>query len=242
VKLRLDNLSHTYRGAEQPVLAVGDYAFAEGSQTLLRGVSGSGKTTLLNMIAGLLPPTQGSIYYDNESIYARSEANRDRLRARLVGYVFQNHHLLPALTALENVAMPLAFAGVSGAARKRRALALLEQIGLAASAQRTPRQLSTGQRLRVAIARALANEPLLLLADEPTAALDAAAGHDVLDLMQAECRGRGATLLIASHDPNLEVRFANILDLRAGRLTNAMSKPATQSSSSTVPLAEAMTS
>lgn len=222
MKLRLDDLHHTYAGAEQPVLSIGDHVFASGSQTLLRGVSGSGKTTLLNIIAGLLPPTQGGIFYDDDAIYARSEAQRDLLRTRTVGYAFQNHHLLPSLTAQENVAMPLAFAGMNRALRNKRALALLEQLGLAAYAHRYPRSLSTGQRLRVAITRALANEPLLLLADEPTAALDADAGREVLDLMQTECRKRSATLLIASHDPSLEARFADILDIRAGRLLHGI--------------------
>jgi ABC-type lipoprotein export system ATPase subunit len=217
--LRIEGLHHTYPAAEQPVLTVGDWALAAGDQVLLRGVSGSGKTTLLNIIAGLLRPSQGAVYYETQSIYALGEAARDRLRARMVGYVFQNHHLLPTLTALENVAMPLAFGGVGAAARKRRALALLEQVRLGSIADQYPAKISTGQRLRAAIARALANQPRLLLADEPTAALDEQSGCVVMDVIQAECRAHGAVLIVASHDPALEARFGMIADLHAGKLS-----------------------
>ncbi|MDX2139706.1 MAG: ABC transporter ATP-binding protein [Chloroflexota bacterium] len=217
--LRIEGLHHTYPAAEQPVLRLSDWALAAGEQVLLRGVSGSGKTTLLNIIAGLLRPSQGAIYYEAQAIYALGEAARDRLRARMVGYVFQNHYLLPTLTALENVAMPLAFGGVGTAMRKRRALALLEQVGLGSIARQYPAKISTGQRLRVAIARALANQPRLLLADEPTAALDEQSGCVVMDVMQAECRAHGAVLIVASHDPALETRFSTIVDLRGGTLS-----------------------
>jgi putative ABC transport system ATP-binding protein len=136
-----------------------------------------------------------------------------------VGYVFQNHHLIASLTALENVMMPMAFGGIHAfAKRRRRALELLAQVGLAEFTAYRPAQLSTGQRLRVAIARALANTPRLLLADEPTAALDSAAGAAIMDLLQITCRTHEATLIIASHDPAWSSRFSTLLDLKAGVL------------------------
>ena len=216
--LRLEGLRHTYPHTAQAVLDVGDWVLDSDARVLLRGVSGSGKTTLLNIAAGLLRPSAGEVYYDGQPIYALTEANRDKLRTRWVGYVFQNHHLLPSLTALENVIMPLAFAGVAPAARRKRALELLGRGGLLHVAHHYPARMSTGQRLRVAVARALANAPRLLLADEPTAALDAEAARGVIDLLLAECAANGAALVVASHDPSLEGYFAQTIDLRGGRL------------------------
>ncbi|MDX1992529.1 MAG: ABC transporter ATP-binding protein [bacterium] len=227
MSLRLDNLRHIYTspaGETRQVLDIPHWRVEAGQQVLLRGVSGSGKTTLLNIIAGLLHPTQGQVWYDlrdmgEQSLYALREETRDRLRARAVGYIFQNHHLLASLTALENVVMPMAFARVHPAREWRPlALALLEKVGLADFADYRPAKLSTGQRLRVAIARALANRPPLLLADEPTAALDPASGEAVMRLMQDTCRQQGALLLVASHDPALAALFDCTLHLQAGQL------------------------
>jgi lipoprotein-releasing system ATP-binding protein len=216
--LRLEGLRHTYPHTAQAVLDVGDWVLDSDARVLLRGVSGSGKTTLLNIAAGLLRPSAGEVYYDGQPIYALTEANRDKLRTRWVGYVFQNHHLLPSLTALENVIMPLAFAGVAPAARRKRALELLGRVGLLHVAHHYPARMSTGQRLRAAVARALANAPRLLLADEPTAALDADSAAVVMDVLLAECAANGAALLVASHDPALEGYFVQMIDLRGGQL------------------------
>jgi putative ABC transport system ATP-binding protein len=224
--VRVAGLRHHFispTGELRAVLEIGDWRFDAGAQTLLRGVSGSGKTTLFNILAGLLTPTEGAVYFglsDGEAaLYALPEEARDRFRARQVGYVFQNHLLIGALTALENVVMPMAFARAVPSTRWRaRAHDLLAGVGLADFAGYRPGQLSTGQRLRVAIARALANNPRLLLADEPTAALDEASGAMVLDLLQDACRQNAAILLVASHDPALVERFDRVVDLRAGRL------------------------
>jgi ABC-type lipoprotein export system ATPase subunit len=212
--LHLQSVEHRYSSGAQPVIAIAEWSLAAGQHVLVRGVSGSGKTTLFNIIAGLLRPTQGSVTVAGQSLYTLPEFRRDAFRARTIGYVFQNHHLLPALNALENVIMPLAFAGMSAAARRRRAQTLLEAVGLAQVMRQRPPQLSTGQRLRVAVARALANTPRLLLADEPTAALDAASAANVMDVIQSECRAQDALLLVASHDPALAPRFDSTLDLR----------------------------
>jgi putative ABC transport system ATP-binding protein len=215
--LRLEQVTHVYptpEGADQPLLSIDAWCFEPGQQVLLRGVSGSGKTTLLNIIAGLLQPTTGIISLGAQSIYALPEADRDRFRATFIGYAFQNHLLLPAWTALENVMLPLRFAGRFPQREwKPRATVLLERVGMHRHLNHRPRQLSTGQRLRVAIARALVNEPGLLLADEPTAALDSGAGETVISLMQEICAATQAILLVASHDPALSSHFSITLDL-----------------------------
>ncbi|MGL4651726.1 MAG: ABC transporter ATP-binding protein, partial [Caldilineaceae bacterium] len=190
---------------------------------LLRGVSGSGKTTLLNILSGMLPPTAGQVWLDDEPLYMLSESGRDLLRARTIGYVFQSHLLVPTLSALENVEMPLVFARELGAAERRsRALAGLDRLGLADFARHRPVQLSTGQRLRVAVARALVNRPRLLLADEPTAALDPDSGVRVVDLLQSASREQGSTLIVSSHDPALNRRFDRTIDLHTGKLTDVL--------------------
>jgi ABC-type lipoprotein export system ATPase subunit len=224
MKVHVHELRHLYRGAQvedRLVLEIETWEVGSGVQLLLRGISGSGKTTLLNILAGLLPPTQGRVYIGEQSLYALPEAQRDRLRAQRIGYVFQTHMLVATLSALENVEMPLVFGGERRRAeRRRRATALLEQVGLGEFARHRPVQLSTGQRLRVAIARALVSRPQLLLADEPTAALDPTNAISIMDLMQACCREVGTTLVVASHDPALAIRFDRVCDLRLGRLVD----------------------
>lgn len=222
MNLQVEALSHAYEGTGvevRTILQVQTWQLDAGQQVLLRGVSGSGKTTLFNILAGLLHPSSGVVKYGDQSLYALPEAARDRFRARAIGYVFQNHHLIPSLTALENVVMPLAFARVSSASTWRsQASGLLEQVGLAAFANYLPKRLSTGQRLRVAIARALANNPRVLLADEPTAALDREAALQVMDLLQNTCRQQNAILIVASHDSALVERFSTSADLQEGQI------------------------
>ena len=221
MSLRLHHLCHTYSAPNLPdrtVLDIERWEIDAGAQILLRGVSGSGKTTLLNILAGLLTPTQGEVWLGDQSLYALGEAARDRFRTTRIGYVFQTHHLLPMLSAQENVEMPMAFAGHAPKQRSARAQELLNQLGLAGFARNRPGQLSTGQRLRVAVARALANRPQLLLADEPTAALDPSAGTTTVDLLQEICAQENATLILCSHDPSLDSRFAEVYDLVQGHL------------------------
>lgn len=220
--LRIEQVRHTYSGAgleTRTVLQIDAWTLNPGEQVLLRGISGSGKTTLLNILAGLLQPTTGQVWLGTQSLYALREAQLDRFRAQNIGYIFQTHLLVPTITAAANIEMPLVFAGhLQGTQRRQRAADLLQQVGLADFARHRPAQLSTGQRLRIAIARALANQPALLLADEPTAALDSAASASVMDLIQANCREHNAMLLVASHDPALNQRFERTIDLRDGYL------------------------
>lgn len=224
--LRLNSLIHTYTAnglAPRTVLDIPTWQVAHGEQILLRGVSGSGKTTLLNLLSGLLTPTQGQVEVVGQRLDALSEAARDRFRAQRIGYVFQTHNLLP-FSALENVAMPLAFLGVPPRHYRPRAAESLAQVGLAEWQHHKPHQLSAGQRLRVAVARALIAKPALLLADEPTAALDPETVAQVMDLIQGVCRAQNATLIVASHDPALGERFAQVPELRDGRLQMAFAE------------------
>jgi putative ABC transport system ATP-binding protein len=220
--IHIERLRHTYRAPAleaRTVLDIADWRVPSGSQVLLRGISGSGKTTLLNILAGLLPPSEGTVRLGDHDLYALRESRRDQLRAVSIGYVFQMHHLAPTLSALENVEMPLVFGRrLAGAARRTRAAELLAEVGLGEFAHHRPVQLSTGQRLRVAVARALAAEPAVVLADEPTAALDEQASATVMALLQDTCRRRGGTLIVASHDPGLGPRFDCAIDLHNGVL------------------------
>lgn len=222
MNIRVENLEQTYTGRDierRTVLALPEWSVTMGTQVLLRGVSGSGKTTFLNVLAGLLPPTAGEVWLDDQMIYTLSEARRDRLRAQRIGYIFQVHLLVPTLTALENVEMPLVFAGkLSATKRRRQAAEFLEQVGLGAFLTHRPVQLSVGQRLRVSIARAMVNQPALLLADEPTAALDRRLATRVMDFIQRLCREQGTTLIVASHDPALDQRFDQAATLLDGLL------------------------
>lgn len=214
--------TYTARGLlPRTVLDIPIWTLQPGDQVLLRGESGSGKTSLLNILAGLLTPTAGSVMLAGTDLFQLSEARRDRFRAGHIGYIFQHHNLLP-FTLLENVEMPLAFAGIGQAIRRERAGALLDSVGLGDFLNHHPRQISAGQRLRAAIARALINAPKLLLADEPTAALDPKNAAHILDLIQDQARTTGAILIMASHDPNVAARFprdfSQMIALRDGAL------------------------
>jgi putative ABC transport system ATP-binding protein len=184
----------------------------------LTGPSGSGKSTLLGLIAGLDAPTTGRIVLDGTDVTALGEEALARLRGAKVGIVFQFFHLLPALTAYENVLVPMEIAGVADA--RARARQLLEDVGLDARGHHYPSQLSGGEQQRVAIARALANDPPILLADEPTGNLDTATGQQIIDLLVAVNRRRGCTLLLVTHDPDLAALADEVLVLRDGRLVD----------------------
>jgi ABC-type lipoprotein export system ATPase subunit len=183
------------------VLDVEHLALPAASSTVLKGRSGSGKTTLLNLIAGISAPTAGTIVVDETDIFALSEARRDRFRAEHVGYVFQTFNLLAAFSALENVMLAMMFARtVSRRHHRRHARELLIRLGLGHRLHYRPAQLSRGEQQRVAIARALANDPPLILADEPCASLDAGTAQVVLATFLGVCRDDGKTLLVVSHD------------------------------------------
>lgn len=219
MSLQIRNIIHSYRNdaVNHSILDDVSFEMAAGEQLLLRGISGSGKTTLINVVAGLLTPTHGEVVLGEQSVYALSEAERDAWRRVNVGYIFQTHHLLPLLNAWENVALPLAVSGIGRKQCKTRATALLEIVGMSEYVDVRPNQLSVGQQQRIAIARALVNNPMLILADEPTASLDVTAAATALDLLQQTCRDEQTMLIIASHDPALNDRFERVADLRYGK-------------------------
>lgn len=188
-----------------------------GEYVALMGPSGSGKTTLMNVIGLLDRPTDGRVEVAGDDVSRLSLHEQARLRNRHVGFVFQAFHLLPRLSAVENVEVPLTYAGYRAAVRRRRALEMLERTGLADRAHHMPNQLSGGQRQRVAIARALAMGPSLLLADEPTGNLDSETGADVLGLFD-DLHAAGATIVMITHEPDVARRCERVLRLRDGLL------------------------
>jgi putative ABC transport system ATP-binding protein len=193
-----------------------DLTIEAGRVAAITGPSGSGKSTLLGLIAGLDAPTSGRIALDGVDITALGEDALARLRGTKIGFVFQFFHLLPSLTAFENVLVPMEIAGVGDA--PARARVLLAEVGLAERGHHYPSQLSGGEQQRVAVARALANEPPILLADEPTGNLDSATGHHIIELLLAINRSRRTTLVLVTHDPELaEVADVSIA-LRDGRI------------------------
>jgi len=194
------------------------FEIAAGEAVAILGASGSGKTTLLGLLAGLDVPTSGSVLIDGADLSALDEDGRAALRRRLVGFVFQSFQLLPALTALENVMLPMELAGSAFA--RESSLRLLERVGLAERLDHYPRQLSGGEQQRVAIARAFAGPPRLLFADEPTGNLDSATGDEIVNLMFDLNRERSTTLLLVTHDERLAARCGRRLHLAAGRLVN----------------------
>ena len=180
------------------IVSVPAFAVANGEQVALRGESGSGKTTFLNLIAGILAADSGTVKVDGLEMTALSEPKRDRLRADKLGYIFQTFNLLQGFTVLENVMLGMSF-GPRGANRSH-AREVLERVGLGHRLNHFPRQLSTGQQQRVAVARALANQPKLVLADEPTGNLDRKHAREALALIREVCREQNAALLLVSHD------------------------------------------
>jgi putative ABC transport system ATP-binding protein len=198
-------------GADHHVVDVPAFSLKPHAHVALSGESGCGKTTFLNLIAGILQPDAGRVVLAGEDLSTLSEARRDRVRARTIGYIFQSFHLLPGHTCLENVLLGMAF----GPGEDRdRAAALLERVGLGQRLHHWPRQLSTGQQQRVAVARALANRPQLVLADEPTGNLDRPNAREVLSLIRETCREAGAALLLVSHDAEALAGFDTVRDFR----------------------------
>lgn len=210
-------VSKTYPARGQPVCALREVSLQidPGEFVALRGPSGSGKTTLLNLLAALERPDHGEILVTGTSMPALSAAAAARFRSDHIGIVFQAYNLLPQLTALENVLLAMRAAGRSD---YTLATQLLERVGLADRAQHRPTELSGGEQQRVAIARALANDPALLLADEPTGNLDDEAAHTVLELLITTSRDHGRTLLLVTHAPEALAAADRVLTLRAGHL------------------------
>lgn len=212
-------VTKTFEGGRLRALDAVDLEIAAGEFVAIMGPSGCGKSTLLNLIAALDRPDEGTCIVAGHDLTRHRDLNH--YRARDVGLVFQLDNLLPSLSALENVEVPMVGQGRSRRARQARAAELLDFVGMAGRSHVRPPQLSGGERQRVAIARALANDPPLVLADEPTGRLDSASSGRVMDLLQALQKDRGTTLVVVSHDPKVAARAGRIVHLLDGRIVDA---------------------
>jgi len=213
------DLEKVYQMGEETVAALAGVSvtIARGEHIAITGASGSGKSTLMNIIGGLDRPTRGSYRFDGEDVSAFDDDELANFRCRRIGFVFQSFQLLPRLTALQNVELPMVYAGLPPAERRARAATLLERVGLGARTGHRPTQMSGGQQQRVAIARALANSPDLLLADEPTGALDSQTGKDVLELFRT-LNAEGLTLVLVTHDNKVAEQARRRLTFQDGRI------------------------
>jgi putative ABC transport system ATP-binding protein len=215
--IELRRVSKTVESGGRPltILHQLDLSIESGRFLAVVGPSGSGKSTLLGLLAGLDAPTTGEILIDGTDITRLSEDDLARLRGEKIGFVFQFFHLVPSLTAFENILVPMEIAGRRGAVDRARAL--LDEVGLADRGHHYPSQLSGGEQQRVAIARALANEPRIVLADEPTGNLDSRTGRHIMDLLLEIWRSRGSTLVLVTHDAELASLADSRLTLKDGR-------------------------
>ncbi|HKI59006.1 MAG TPA: ABC transporter ATP-binding protein [Trueperaceae bacterium] len=213
----LEAVRKAYRLADEPFWALNGVSFRvrRGEMMALMGPSGSGKTTLMHIIGLLDSPTDGRYLLNGEDVSHLSELDRAVLRNETIGFVFQAFHLLPRLSALENVETPLTYGGYPRRARRRKALEMLERVGLADKATSVPATLSGGQRQRVAVARALATEPTLLLADEPTGNLDTHTGNGIMRLFRA-LNDEGATILVVTHEAEIAAYTSRTVHVRDG--------------------------
>jgi len=215
--VELENVSKTYSPAASPVIEDVDLQIAEREFVCLMGPSGSGKSTLLTVLGAMNRPSSGRAVIDGIDVYDLSEEKRADFRREYLGFVFQQHHLMPHLTTLENVMLPLATSAMSGREKRNRAGAILDRVGLAAKYDRLPSQLSGGEQGRVAIARALINDPPLILADEPTGTLDSRTGSEIMQLF-LELNRQGQTILMVTHNPENAQLSNRILYIRDGRM------------------------
>jgi len=204
---------HALRGVDLDV--------ATGEMVAVMGPSGCGKTTLLNCLSGLDEFDEGEVYIEGENLRAMNDRTRTRYRARRMGFVFQTFNLLPVITAVENVELPLLVSGVRPGEARRRAAQALEQVGLADRMNHRPAELSGGQRQRVAVARALVNNPAIVWADEPTGNLDSQSAGDILELMRQLNQELGQTLVIVTHDPAIGQLCDRIVHMRDGQIVDA---------------------
>lgn len=195
-----------------------DVAVPAGEMVAIMGPSGCGKTTLLNCLSGLDDFDQGEVYIEGTRLRTMSDKKRTSYRAQRMGFIFQTYNLLPVISAVENVELPLLVAGVRPGVARKRALAVLEQVGLVDRADHRPAELSGGQRQRVTIARALVNDPAIVFADEPTGALDSKAADDILALMRTLNREKGQTFVIVTHDPDIAAACNRVIHMKDGQI------------------------
>ncbi|WP_292095521.1 ABC transporter ATP-binding protein [Brevundimonas sp.] len=219
--IEIEDLTKTYVMGDEVISALGGVSLSigRGEHVAIIGPSGSGKSTLMNVLGGLDRPSSGAYRFENEPVAEFDDDQLAGFRNRRIGFVFQSFQLLPRLTAVQNVELPMIYAGVAPAERKARAVELLERVGLGHRLNNRPTQMSGGQQQRVAIARSLANGPDLLLADEPTGALDTATGQEVLALFD-ELNTQGLTLCIVTHDTEVAARAKRRIAFRDGHIVS----------------------
>src|SRR6266550_2399313 len=215
------NLSKIYRkpgtNVEVPALRAINLDFLEGEYTAIMGASGSGKSTLMNILGCLDQPTMGTYVLGGQDISVLPDDELSEIRSRRIGFIFQNFNLIQQLTVLENLEVPMFYLGIPPERRRERAMELAEKVGLADRADHRPMQLSGGQQQRVCIARAMVNDPLILLADEPTGALDSKTGQQILELFD-ELVATGRTIILVTHDPHVGSRAHRVIQLHDGRV------------------------
>lgn len=219
--IEIEGLTKTYVMGDNVIHALGgvSLSIARGEHVAIIGPSGSGKSTLMNVLGGLDRPTAGDYRFEDDPVADYDDDELASFRNRRIGFIFQSFQLLPRLTAVQNVELPMIYAGIPAAERRDRAVALLERVGLGDRLANKPTQMSGGQQQRVAIARALSNAPDLLLADEPTGALDTATGQEVLALFD-ELNSQGLTLCIVTHDNEVAARARRRIAFRDGHIVS----------------------
>lgn len=225
--IELKNVSKVYRLGELEIKALNDVSLKIGKGELLSivGPSGSGKSTLLNIIGCIDVPTHGQVILDDRDISGLSEKELTKVRLHKIGFIFQQFYLIPALTALENVELPMKEAGLHKAERKKKAKSILSQIGMEDRVGHYPHQLSGGEQQRVAIARSLANDPELLLADEPTGEVDTKTSDRIVDTLEGLNRDQELTVIIVTHDPRVAARTNRIITLEDGKVHESKTVP-----------------
>ena len=218
--INVEDLTKTFPMGETEVYALNGMTFTidQGEMVAIMGPSGSGKSTLMSIIGCLDVPSSGTYSLDGVAIENMDDLQLAEIRGRKIGFVFQQFNLLSRTSALENVMLPLTYAGARGAERRERALKVLERVGLSDRTHHTPSELSGGQQQRVAIARALVNEPAILLADEPTGALDSKTGVEIMDLFQSLHSENGQTVILVTHDPYIARHTDRIIKLSDGKI------------------------
>jgi putative ABC transport system ATP-binding protein len=219
--IQIEKLVKTYQLGKVSIPALRGISFdvAKGEFLVVMGPSGSGKTTLLNLIGAIDKPTSGAVFIDGKDITTLGEGELTKLRRHKIGFIFQFYNLIPALTALENVELPLLTAGVSRKDTSQRASELLETVGLTERVNHFPDELSGGEQQRVAIARALANKPSVILADEPTGDLDTKTSMEVVQILHDSSKKESATVIVVTHDPLVAEKADRILQMRDGNIT-----------------------